>query len=120
MTRPSSPPPPNEKKFRFVSFAIHATRGLVRDQSARRKTMFWIVIVAVLMLFCGATFLTPWLDPHVRPGWFILYWLVCAWITVTAVLLALLDLLLVRAQVRAEKRTLARKISASPEADDAD
>ncbi len=120
MTPPPSPTPPNEKKLRFVSFAIHATRGLVRDQNGRRKTMFWIVIAAVLMLFCGATLLAPWLDPHVRPGWFILYWLVCAWITVTAVLLALLDLLLVRAQARGERRSLARKISAPPEADDAD
>ena len=106
MTSPPSLPPPNEKKLRFVSFAIHATRGLVRDQNARRKTMFWIVIGAVLMLFCGATFLAPWLDAKVRPGWFILYWLSCAWITVTAVLLALLDLLLMRAQSRADKRRL--------------
>jgi uncharacterized membrane protein YjgN (DUF898 family) len=103
-------PPPNEKKLRFVSFAIHATRGLVRDQTMRRKTMFWIVLGAVLMLFCGATLLTPWLDPKVRPGWFVFYWLACAWITVTAVLLALLDLLLVRAQGREEKRRLAREV----------
>jgi uncharacterized membrane protein YfcA len=120
MTSPPSPPPPNEKKFRFVSFAIHATRGLLRDQNARRKTMFWVVILAVLMLFCGATFLAPWLDPRVRPVWFILYWLACAWLTVTAVLLALLDLLQVRVQARAEKRALAQKISVPPEADDAD
>ncbi len=120
MTPPPSPPPPNEKKLRFVSFAIHASRGLVRDQATRRKTMFWIVIAAVLMLFCGATFLASWLDPRARPGWFILYWLACAWVTVTAVLLALLDLLLLRVQARAEKRALAKKISAAPEADNAD
>src|ERR1041385_914217 len=108
MTPPPSPLPPNEKKLRFVSFAIHATRGLVRDQRTRRKTMFWIVIAAVLMLFCGATFLAPSLDPHIRPGWFILYWLACAWITVTAVLLALLDLLLVRTQAQMERRALAQ------------
>lgn len=120
MTSLPSPPPPNEKKLRFVSFAIHATRGLLRDQIARRKTMFWIVIAAVLMLFCGATFLAPWLDPRVRPVWFILYWLACAWLTVTAVLLALLDLLQVRVRARAEKRALAQKIVAPREADDAD
>lgn len=85
---------------------MHAARGLVRDQTTRRKTMFWIVLAAVLMLFGGATFLKPWLDPKVRPGWFMLYWLACAWITVTAVLLALLDLLLVRARARDEKRRL--------------
>ena len=120
MTSPLSPLPPEEKKLRFVSFAIHATRGLLRDQNARRKTMFWIVIVAVVMLFCGATFLAPWLDPRARPGWFIFYWLACAWITVTAVLLAVLDLLLVRVQARTEKRSLSQKISPPPDTDDAD
>ena len=112
------PSPPDEKKLRFVSFAIHASRGLLRDQNARRKTMFWTVILAVLMLFCGATLLAPWLDPRVRPGWFIFYWLACAWITVTVLLLAVLDLLLVRQQVRAAKRSLAEKISIPHDADD--
>src|SRR5450432_4658849 len=102
MTSPPDSPPPNEKKLRFASFAIHAARGLVRDQKMRRTAMFWTVIAALLMLFCGATFLAPVLDPHLRPGWFIFYWLACAWITVTAVLLAIFDLLLVRIQARAE------------------
>ncbi len=119
MTSPPSPTPPNEKKLRFVSFAIHATRGLLRDQNTRRKTMFIVVIAALLLLFAGSTFLAPVLDPHLRPGWFIFYWLVCAWITVTAALLAVFDLLLVRARGRAEKRSLAQKISTPPEADDA-
>ena len=56
--------PPNDKRppkrrLRIASFAVHAARGLVRDQTMRRKTMFWTVIVALVMLFCGATFLAP-------------------------------------------------------------
>ena len=113
-------PPPNEKKLRFVSFAIHATRGLLRDQNARRKTMFVAMLVALVMLFGGSTFLASLLDPHHRPGWFIFYWFVCAWITVLCVLLAVFDLLLVRAQARAAKRALAQNISPPREADDAD
>ena len=120
MTPPPSPPPPNEKKLRFASFALHAARGLVRDQKVRRTTMFYTVLVALVMLFCGATFLAPIIDPHNRPGWFIFYWFVCAWITVTAVLLALFDLLLVRVQAREAKHALARKMVDPPEADDAD
>jgi protein-S-isoprenylcysteine O-methyltransferase Ste14 len=119
MIPPSNPTPPNEKKLRFASFAMHAARGLVRDQNTRRKTMFIVTIVALILLFAGSTFLAPMLDHHLRPGWFIFYWLVCAWITVTAALLAIFDLLLVRAQGRAEKRSLAEKISTPPEADDA-
>jgi hypothetical protein len=117
MTFPPNSTPPNEKNLRFVSFAIHAARGLVRDQNARRKTMFVVVIAALLLLFAGSTFLAPLLDPHLRPGWFIFYWLVCAWITATAALLAVFDLLLVRARGRAEKRSLVKQIS--PKADDA-
>jgi protein-S-isoprenylcysteine O-methyltransferase Ste14 len=117
MTLPSSPIPPNEKKLRFASFAFHAARGLVRDQNARRKTMFIVTIAALLLLFAGSTFLAPLLDPHLRPGWFIFYWIVCAWVTLTAALLAVFDLLLVRAQGRAEKRSLAQKISRPPEGD---
>ncbi len=99
-------PPPNEKKLRIAAFATHAARGIVRDQTTRRKAMFWAVIVAVVMLFGGATFLAPWLDPKIRPGWFMLYWLACGWVTVTVLLLALFDLLLVRGQQRAERRGL--------------
>jgi biotin transporter BioY len=120
MTSPPDPPPPNEKKLRFASFALHAARGLVRDQKMRRTAMFYTVLGALVMLFCGATFLAPVLDPHDRAGWFIFYWFACAWITVTAVLLALFDLLLVRVQARAEKRRLAQQIVDPPEADDAD
>jgi protein-S-isoprenylcysteine O-methyltransferase Ste14 len=120
MTSPQDTPPPNEKKLRFASFAIHATRGLLRDQNTRRMTMFAAVIVALVMLFCGSTFLAPMLDPLLRPGWFIFYWFACAWITVLAALLAVFDLLLVRAQARAAKRALEQKISPPPEANDAD
>ncbi len=102
-------PPPEEKKLRIPSFAAHAARGLVRDQTMRRKAMFWTVIVAVVMLFLGATFLASWLDPKVRPAWFIFYWAACGWVTVTVVLLAIFDLLLVRVQARTEKRRLAEQ-----------
>lgn len=110
MGLPDEEPPPNEKKLRFASFAVHATRGLVRDQQTRRMTMFVIVIVALVMLVLGATFLGPVLNPHVRPGWFIFYWAVCAWITMTAVLLAIFDLLIVRAKERGEKRRMQEEL----------
>jgi hypothetical protein len=111
MIPPNDELPPDKRRLRIGSFATHAARGLLRDQTMRRKAMFWIVIVAVVMLFCGATFLAPWLDAKTRPGWFILYWLACGWVTVTAVLLAIFDLLLVRVQARIEKRVLARGLT---------
>jgi hypothetical protein len=118
MSLPDDPEAPDEKKLRFASFAVHATRGLVRDQQTRRMTMFVLVIVALMMLFLGASFLAPVLDPHLRPGWFIFYWAVCAWVTMTAVLLAIFDLLIVRAQARAARRTLGRGLAEPDETDD--
>jgi protein-S-isoprenylcysteine O-methyltransferase Ste14 len=115
-----SSPRPNEKKLRLVSFVTHATRGLMRDQKTRRKVMFVTVLIAVLMLFCGATVLAPLLDPRERPGWFIFYWLVCAWMTVTVVLLAIFDLLLVRMAERAAQRELTQKLREPPLPNDGD
>ncbi len=119
MSLPNDLPPPGEKKLRLGSFSLHAARGLVRDQYSRRMAMFVIVLGALVMLFLGSTFLAPVLDPHLRPGWYIFYWGVCAWITVTAVLLAIFDLLLVRTQRRSERRTLAERLQETEEPNDA-
>ncbi len=64
------------------------------------------LFIAVILLVAGLTVLRPWLDPHEHPWRFILYWLVCAWEIVLVLLLALFDLLMVRAQTRAAKRLL--------------
>jgi hypothetical protein len=117
---PNDQPPTGKRGLRIFSFSTHAARGLVRDQTTRRKAMFWTMILAILMLFFGATFLAPMLDAHLHPGRFILYWLACAWVTITAVLLAIFDLLLVRAQSRNERRDLARKLAEPDSPNDED
>jgi hypothetical protein len=81
--------------------------------------MFWTVIVAVVMLFLGSTVLAPVFDPRAHPAWFILYWLACAWVTVTAVLLAIFDLLLVRTQARRQARELKENLASTDSPDDA-
>src|SRR5574338_219201 len=60
-------PAPRRSRLRIASFALHAARGLVRDQATRRKAMFWGVIIAVLMLFIGATLLASVLNPREHP-----------------------------------------------------
>ena len=82
--------------------------------------MFWGVIIAVLMLFIGATLLASVLNPREHPAWFIFYWLACAWVTVTVVLLAVFDLLMVRIGARAERRGLARSLTEKQSANDTD
>ena len=102
---------PEEKPLRSASFVIHATRGVLRDHTMRRKTMFVLVIAAMVMLFAGSTFLQSLLNSRAHPVWFILYWLVCAWVTVTAMLLALFDILVVRAQARKAERLLRGRVA---------
>ena len=78
--------------------------------------MFIIVLVALAMLFTGATFLNGWLRES--PWWFLLYWAACAWLTLCAVLLAIFDLLIVRVQARQARKALHREIFGTPSDDD--
>jgi hypothetical protein len=103
--------PPPKRSFWMVPFTVHATKGLLRDQSSRRKTMAICLAVAVLMLVAGLTVLRPWLDPHEHPGRFVLFWLACGWETVLVLLLALFDLLLLRAQARAAREAFRENLS---------
>jgi hypothetical protein len=91
---------PPEKKLAISSFAIHSARGLIRDQNTRRTAMFVLLVVALVLLFSGSTFLRSILNPRQHPVWFILFWFVCIWLTFTALLLAIFDMLMVRAQTR--------------------
>ena len=95
-----------EKKLRISSFALHAARGMIRDQKMRRNTMFVLLLAALILLFCGSTFLQTRLSPREHPVAFILFWFVCVWLTFTAFLLAIFDILLVRAQRRKLEKTL--------------
>jgi hypothetical protein len=99
-------PGPPEKRLRVAPFAIHATRGLLRDQKSRRRTMGVTIVVALILLVSGLTVLRPWLDPHEHPWRFILFWLACVWETVLAILLAIFDLLLARAEEREARKAL--------------
>lgn len=69
------------------------------------------IAVAVILALAGLTILRPWLDPHEHPWRFILFWLACAWEVVLAVLLAVLDLLLMRAQERAARKALREQMA---------
>lgn len=101
---------------RSADLVIAITRGLIRSQQTRRSAMFVILIAALLMLFGGATFLSDVLLDH--PLGFLLYWAACAWLTLSAVLLAVFDLLAVRARARKEKQLLKAKIFGAHSRDD--
>ena len=107
-------PLPPKKSFRVVDFTVHATRGLLRDERARRKTMAVSLLIAVAMLVAGLTVLRPWLNPQEHPWRFIFFWFACGWETLLVLLLALLDLLLVRAQARAARKAINERFSQQP------
>lgn len=94
------------RKLRISSFALHAARGVIRDRKMRRNTMFVLLLMALLLLFSGSTFLHPTLNPREHPLGFIIFWFICIWLTFTAFLLAIFDILLVRAQRRKVERIL--------------
>lgn len=91
-----------------MKLLIAITRGIIREQHIRRQAMFVIVVAALILLFAGATFFNAWLME--RPVIFVFYWIACGWLTLAAVLLALMDMLIVRARARAAKRQLRQEI----------
>ena len=86
------------------------TRGLIVNQHMRRQTMFYVVLTAMLMAFCGDVFLGGWMAPREHFFRFAFYWLACGWLTMVAALLAIYDLLLLRVQHRLARRQLRQRI----------
>jgi hypothetical protein len=113
-------PPPANRPW-VARFIIQVTQGLVRDERTRRKVMALLILVAVAMVAVGLTGLRSWLEPREHTGRFIFFWFACAWITLTASLLALLDLLMVRAKARQARKMLRKQTaeSAGPDSNDA-
>jgi type VI protein secretion system component VasK len=91
------------------------TRGIILDPRARRWAMFILLLVALCMVFAGSTFLSGSID---TPWSFIVYWGICGWLTLAALLLALWDLLLLRAAARRERRQLEKQIAGQPPHDE--
>jgi TRAP-type C4-dicarboxylate transport system permease small subunit len=97
---------PEAKRLGHTSFVIHATRGVIRDQTVRRRLMLVLLGIALAFIVSGSTVLQPVLDPHQHPARFIVFWLICAWFTISALLLALFDVLTLRTNRRQAEREL--------------
>jgi hypothetical protein len=86
---------------------------VIRDQKTRRMAMVILLAAALVLLVAGLTILTPLLNPHEHPWRVIIFWLVCIWLTFTAMLLAIFDLLAVRLEARRAERRLREEIARS-------
>lgn len=74
----------------------------------RRSLMFYTALAATLMVFGGSVLIAGFLRDH--PLVFLVFWAVCAWLTIASVLLAVFDILVLRAAARAERKKLQREI----------
>ena len=101
---------PSEKPLQVAPFAVHATRGILRDPKARRKMMTLLLLFALTLMAFGLFGTKTWLEPHEHPVRFIVYWFACGWVTLTALLLAILDVLTLRAQARQARQALRSEI----------
>ncbi len=101
-----------EKPLQVTPFVVHATRGVIRQQRMRRKTMIALLFLALVLLVSGTTFLAPVLNPHEHWLTALIFWIACVWFTITAFLLAIFDLTAVGRAGRREQRELQQRHSA--------
>ncbi len=98
--------PPLEARLGFV-LALFV--GFLRSRQMRRLAMFYVTLAALGMLFLGATVLDRALSSSV---WvFLAYWLLCGWLTLLAVVLAVYDLVRLRLEGVEERRGLRARLA---------
>ena len=90
------------------SFIVLVTKGILRDRTMRRKVLSWIVMAALAWVGIGVFLLDEWMMAH--PLLFLLYWGGCIWLTLTSALLALYDMLALRAEIARERRRLSAEV----------
>ena len=89
---------------------ILLTKGILRDTRLRRNLMLWLMLAAMVMLFLGSWLMSDvWARKHV---WlYFAYWAACAWLTIAGLLLAVFDMLIIRAAARAMRRRIEADIA---------
>ncbi|CAN5341316.1 hypothetical protein BH23VER1_BH23VER1_22810 [soil metagenome] len=90
-------------------------RIVLRSRQHRRKTMFYLMLVAMAQTFCGAVVIDAFLLR--RPLTFVAFWTVCLGLVAMGFLLAAYDLLVVRQEARMRERLLAQELHQKLESD---
>ena len=89
---------------------ILLTKGILRDTRLRRNLMLWVMLVAMVMLFLGWVLIpNEWAHRHYVM--YFAYWAVCLWLTIAGMLLAVFDMLIIRAAGRAMRRRIEQDIA---------
>lgn len=87
------------------------SRALLRDKQVRRRIMFHSSIVTMVLVFSGAFLLSSVLQESLPL--FVGYWALCFGCALFMLLMALYDLLAVRAQHQSEMRALRQRMQDS-------
>ncbi len=69
-----------------------------------------LIGLALLMIILGSTLLAPAISPREHSVGFVVYWAICGWITLTVILLALFDILVVKRDARTLRKTMERDL----------
>jgi hypothetical protein len=86
------------------------SKGVLRDTRLRRNVMLWVMVAAMVMLFLGAWLMSDdWARKHVFL--YFAYWAACGWLTLTGLLLAMFDMLVIRAAAKAMRRRIEQDIA---------
>ena len=89
---------------------ILLTKGILRDTRLRRNLMLWVMLVAMVMLFLGWVLIpNEWAHRHYVM--YFAYWAVCLWLTIAGMLLAVFDMLIIRAAGQAMRRRIEQDIA---------
>jgi membrane protein implicated in regulation of membrane protease activity len=91
-----------------VSKIWSISRAVASDQHFRRKAMLAVLSCALAQVFIGAVFLWDFFDR--QPLVFAVYWLACGWLVLTAVFLAIYDMLCVLRTARVARRSEQKRI----------
>lgn len=75
--------------------------------------MTLVTILAVVFVVAGFTILQRVLDPKEHPWLVVAFWLVCFWLTLTAILLAVFDLVTLRLEEQRAERDLREQLRRS-------
>lgn len=74
--------------------------------------MVFCVGLAVLVLLAGFTVFQSAMNPREHPWFVILFWVACVWLTFTALLIGIFDLLIIRMEARRAQRALREELEA--------
>jgi len=91
-----------ERKVGWLTFVMGLSRAILRERTARRQFILYIIVALLVMFALGTWPLANWLEE--TPVRFIFWWAGCFFFGIFLFLLGLYDFLAVMQEMREAKR----------------